>query len=93
MNSTVRLVVYVSPWSREDDLIRVLAEWFRDENPKAEVHILNSDSGGFDLMVPGIGHVCHTPVVGHWTSDGLYECASGVKGRSLFASVVCEEPK
>lgn len=93
MNSTVKLVVYVASWSGEDDAIRFRAERFREGNPKVEVHILDADSGRFELMVPGVGPVYHTPVVGRWTSDGLYECASGATGRSVFERAVCGEPK
>lgn len=44
-----------------------------------------SDPAQFEALLPGIGFVHHTPVVGYWDGGELIEKACGYHGRKLVA--------
>jgi hypothetical protein len=41
--------------------------------------------GDFEQLIPGIGPVYHTPVVGIWKEGQLVETGTGAKGRMLLS--------
>jgi hypothetical protein len=58
-------------------------------NPATNVFVFDTDAvstpEGFESILPGIGFVHHTPVVGYWDRGKLVEKAVGFEGRQIVA--------
>ncbi len=57
--------------------------------PELPVFVFDADAVAspedFEAILPGIGFVHHTPVVGHWSGGKLLEKACGFHGRQIIA--------
>jgi hypothetical protein len=85
------LLVGVAVWSGYDmNLLDYLARAVADgSRPDTPVYVFDTDSvtspEDFEVLVPGIGFVHHTPVVGYWADGKLVEKACGFHGRQIVA--------
>jgi hypothetical protein len=87
------LLVGVAVWSGYDmnlldHLDRAVAAGVQPGTP---VYVFDADSvtapEDFEALVPGIGFVHHTPVVGYWVDGKLVEKACGFQGRQVVAQL------
>ena len=85
------LLVGVAVWSGYDmntldHLDRAVANGTR---PDTAVYVFDADAvpsmEAFEILMPGIGFVHHTPAVGHWENGTLVEKACGFHARQLLA--------
>jgi len=85
------LLVGVAVWSGYDmnlldHLDRAVAGGARPDTP---VYVFDADSCAsaeeFERIIPGMGFVHHTPVVGYWEDGRLVEKACGFHGRQIVA--------
>lgn len=87
------LLVGVAVWSGYDlNLLEHLnAAVASGSRPDVRVYVFDTDSvrsaEDFERIVPGIGSVHHTPVVGFWMHGELVEKACGYHGRQIVARV------
>lgn len=88
-----RILLGVAVWSRYDlELLDGLTVTLTEHSQLPPIYVFDVDvvveSKGvdaFELYVPGIGKVYHTPIVGIWQNDVLRARASGYNGRELLA--------
>jgi hypothetical protein len=83
------LLVGVAVWSGHDmnlldHLDSAVTAGIRSDTP---VYVFDADraisSEDFESLIPGIGFVHHTPVVGYWADGKLIEKACGFQGRQV----------
>lgn len=89
-----RVLIGIAAWSAYDlRLLDALSQVRPDKvGAQERIDILDIDaasraSGGWDYfehMIPGIGQVFHTPLVGIWENSTLTQKGSGAVGRDLI---------
>jgi hypothetical protein len=90
-NSSQFLLVGVAVWSGYDlNLLDLLdGAVAAGSRPNTPVYIFDADActsqEQFEAIIPGIGFVHHTPVVGYWENGKLVEKACGFHGRQIVA--------
>ena len=84
-----RLLIGVAVWSGYDlKLLDALEEAIRDGRGSGilvgvfDIDRLESPSD-IERLIPGVGSVSHTPVVGYWVAGKLAEHGTGYPGRQL----------
>jgi hypothetical protein len=90
-----RLLIGVATWSGYDmALLDLLGQETVSDSVRIEVFDTAQchSQADFDRIIPGIGRVFHTPVVGLWVDGVLTENASGAAGRDLVARVCGLDP-
>jgi len=69
-----------------DHLDSAVTAGIRSDTP---VYVFDADWAtspeDFESLIPGIGFVHHTPVVGYWAEGKLIEKACGFQGRQVVA--------
>ncbi|WP_439631500.1 hypothetical protein [Gemmata sp.] len=85
-----RLLVGVAVWSVYDlTLLDLLEDAARHGHgagtPIGVFNIDQLESADLDRLLPGIGFVHHSPVVGHWVGGKLVEKSCGFHARELVA--------
>jgi len=79
-----RWVIGVASWSARD--LELLDE-IASNPPNAPVYVFDAaDMDDFESVIPGLGQVFHTPVVGRWVGGQLVDRASGHAARELIRS-------
>jgi hypothetical protein len=86
------LLVGVATWSAHDmQLLDAVSQALEGGPTGLAVSVFNvancQSADAFEVYVPGVGSVFHTPVVGLWSEGKLVEKASGRAGRDLVARV------
>lgn len=89
-----RILIGIVPWSGYDlRLLDALSQAYSGAHrPEEQLEIFDIDaagraSGGYDYlerMIPGIGKIFQTPVVGVWEKEVLTQKATGAAGRDLI---------
>jgi hypothetical protein len=85
------LLVGVAVWSGYDMNLLDHLDQAVNGGARADlvVYVFDADScssdAQFEAIIPGIGFVHHTPVVGHWEGGKLVEKACGFHGRQIVA--------
>ncbi|MEO2092057.1 MAG: hypothetical protein ABGY75_21595, partial [Gemmataceae bacterium] len=85
-----KLVVGVAVWSLLDLKLLDELDQHVEANPGVRVYVFDVDrvGGDFDLLVPGVGDVLHTPVVGRWVGGVLTQSGSGYAGRRIVHELI-----
>lgn len=92
------LLVGVAVWSVYDlTMLDLLEAAVRNgQGAGVPVGVFNVDqlaAADFERLMPAIGFVHHSPVVGHWVGGQLIEKACGFHGRELVARLFGLDPK
>lgn len=93
-----RLLIGVAVWSAYDlRLLDLIEQAVRDgRGTEVQVGVFDVDRLGsaadFERLIPGIGGVTQTPVVGYWVGGKLREHASGFLARQLVAGLFGFDP-
>lgn len=82
-----RLVIAVAAWSPQDLELLDSLDQYVAVNPDVRVYVTDVDEA-FDQLIPGIGEVFQTPVVGRWVGGVLTQSGSGYAGRQIAHELI-----
>lgn len=87
-----KLVVGVAAWSQSDLELLESLDRYAGADPGVRVYVFDVDqeSGAFDRIIPGVGEVFQTPVVGRWVGGVLTEKGTGHEGRQIAKRLMAE---